>query len=180
MSLNIKKQYFKIFLGKKENERYQSLFKTILTDEWEEEGFSKNHPGPVRNYAKKLDETRRLSIHMSENGFAHSFYFSKNLSIHREDGPAIIRLSHNSKSGKIFIEEKSWYIDNKRHREDGPAMIEYYGNGQIKRKTWFINNVRHRKDGPAVIRYNQDGSISSESYYLNGKYLINPFSHFKN
>ena len=45
--------------------------------------------------------------------------------LHREDGPAFIR---------IVNDYKAWYINNKLHREDGPAVEM----GHFKE--WYLND----------------------------------------
>ena len=68
--------------------------------------------------------------------------------LHREDGPAIERVSGT----------KAWYLNGKRHRTDGPAR-EQSGN-----KSWWFNGRRHRPHGPAIEWANGD-----KEWYLNGK-----------
>ena len=53
-------------------------------------------------------------------------WWSLNGKLHREDGPAIIRINGI----------KEYYIHNKRHRFDGPAWISSVSSF---RNEWFIN-----------------------------------------
>ena len=58
-------------------------------------------------------------------------YWYLNNQLHREDGPAIERLSGT----------KEWYLNGQRHREDGPA-IQYFN----RTKEWCINGVEHSEE----------------------------------
>ena len=51
-------------------------------------------------------------------------YWYKNGILHREDGPAVIRLN----------DSKIWYKNGVYHREDGPAIIREHGSEE-----WWIN-----------------------------------------
>jgi hypothetical protein len=55
-------------------------------------------------------------------------WWSLNGKLHREDGPAIIRINGI----------KEYFIHNKRHRLDGPAWISSVSSF---RNEWFINGI---------------------------------------
>jgi hypothetical protein len=65
------------------------------------------------------------------------------IAIHRDGGPAIIRLDGS----------KMWWCNNKQHREGGPAVEHSNGN-----KEWWCNNKKHRLDGPAI----DNGDITNQ------------------
>ena len=71
--------------------------------------------------------------------------------LHREDGPAVERVSGT----------KEWWLNGKCHREDGPAAEWASGD-----KEWYLNGVLHREDGPAIEYADGD-----KEWYLNGKQL---------
>lgn len=79
----------------------------------------------------------------------HRYWYNKNNTLHRDDGPAI----------ECVNGAKMWYYNGKKHREDGPACE--YDDGCI---IWFKNGKKHRIDGPAVEE--DDGS---KEWWLNGK-----------
>ncbi|PKV47903.1 hypothetical protein CLU92_5377 [Janthinobacterium sp. 61] len=76
-------------------------------------------------------------------------YWYLNNQLHREDGPAIERLSGT----------KEWYLNGQRHRENGPAVESANGT-----KEWWFNGQRHREDGPAV-----EALDKSKHWYQHGK-----------
>lgn len=65
--------------------------------------------------------------------------------LHREDGPALIKGSH-----------QEWWMDGIRHRENEPALIN------DTRKEWWVNGIRHRLNGPAIE------STDEVAYFENG------------
>ena len=71
--------------------------------------------------------------------------------LHRDDGPAIIRLSGR----------KEWWVGGVRHRTDGPAVEESSGA-----KFWFMGGLLHRTDGPAV---DWDDPARENRYFLYGE-----------
>jgi hypothetical protein len=83
--------------------------------------------------------------------------------LHREDGPALKKYSHN---GTLIVQ--NWAIDGFLHRETHPASIWYYDAGTIERMRWFKQGVLHRKKGPADIRFKKNGEITSETWAING------------
>ena len=56
--------------------------------------------------------------------------------LHREDGPAIERLSG----------DRFWYRYGLLHRENGPAIERNNGT-----KEWWLNGYLHRENGPAIV-----------------------------
>ena len=90
---------------------------------------------------------------MMKNGYYKHEYGTQewylNGYLHREDGPAIIRVDGT----------KKWYINGIRHREDGPAYIGADGH-----QVWWVNDELHREDGPARIW--ADGS---HEWWVNSK-----------
>lgn len=57
------------------------------------------------------------------------FYYSEDMKLHREDGPAVI----------LNIGHQAWYWNGKRHRADGPAII--FSNG-IKHWYWMGTKIK--------------------------------------
>jgi antitoxin component YwqK of YwqJK toxin-antitoxin module len=103
-----------------------------------------------------------------------TFWRNERGEYHREDGPAIERVSgskHWYLNGQLHRKDgpacewadgdKEWYLNGKLHREDGPAIE--YSNGA---KEWYLNGQRHREDGPAC-----EWTDGCKEWYLNGSKL---------
>jgi hypothetical protein len=73
----------------------------------------------------------------------------KNGKLHREDGPAVVRMDGS----------QEWRKNGELHREDGPAVVYSFG-----RQEWWKNGQRHREDGPAVVY-----SFGQQEWWKNGK-----------
>jgi antitoxin component YwqK of YwqJK toxin-antitoxin module len=84
--------------------------------------------------------------------------------LHRDDGPAIIRLNT---AGTIIFEQ--WVRDGLIHRDDGPARITWHSNGAIKSDEWYINNKLHRDGAPSTTSWLADGTKESEMWHIDGK-----------
>lgn len=109
-------------------------------------------------------------------------YWFKDECVHREDGPAVIRLDGS----------EEWWVNGKRHREGGPAVImasgyrEWRLHGELHRldgpaviwetgeQEWWAHGKCHREDGPAVIYPDgrEEWFINGEKHRLDGPAVI--------
>lgn len=98
-------------------------------------------------------------------GQPKSIEWKRGDTLHREDGPAVIRYAEN---GAVL--EELWYVKGELHREDGPAVISRNESGTQERLEWFVAGKRHRLDGPAfVVRdMTNAGTKYEERWYVNG------------
>ena len=140
----------------------------------------------------KMSTTPAMSLDFEELKDGTRKYKNKQGRLHREDGPAVIKVS---KDGVVLSEE--YYLNGKKHREDGPAsiyyrengsvefeawdrdgklyrnpedgptLIDYYPNGNVARERWCWRYIdeKHRTDGPALIYYNEDGSVERKEWW---------------
>lgn len=91
-------------------------------------------------------------------------HLDKHHIVHREDGPAIIRLDT---LGHITSEEYRW--QSHLHREDGPARINYQVGSRPYSENYLIKDVTHRDgDLPAFQSYDEEGYPLCSEYYYQG------------
>jgi hypothetical protein len=84
--------------------------------------------------------------------------------LHREDGPALVLISHFGTPAYEI-----WYKDGKDHRSDGPAHFYYSVDGSLSQVKYYQQGVVHRDDGPAIIWYNKNGTVERDIWYKDGK-----------
>jgi len=86
---------------------------------------------------------KTYKIYTKEKGLAemNDFMQITNLTLHRTDGPAVIRYYKN---GNIEYEE--YYINNQLHRLNGPAIIKYENNGTVISSYFWIRGMYYTKE----------------------------------
>ncbi len=106
-----------------------------------------------------------MFIEYYPSGKIKSIEWKDNDTLHREDGPAVVRYAEN---GTVL--EEVWLNKGKPHRDGGPAVIWRNASGTQERLEWFVSGMRHRLDGPAfVLRETLDsGGKCEERWYTNG------------
>lgn len=92
---------------------------------------------------------------------SNAFVLQK-LHLHRNDGPALIRIYKNKKNTQI---NEIYYQNNLIHRTDGPAIIRKE-DGIILYEAYYINGLIHRENGPAMVWYNLKQIPYIIKYYL--------------
>lgn len=132
---------------------------------------------PVGMTAKQWQEIRETEPIIGPDG---SKEWKVNGRLHREDGPAVIKifggvfynsiLPAASSFGKTKLEARrddeivqEWWQNNMRHRLDGPAYVSPAA------EQWWVYGCTHRIDGPAETFFGRDGSVLKETWYANGK-----------
>ena len=80
---------------------------------------------------KENDVFDALKYRIEVDQYGTVFYFNKDGSVHRENGPAIITAQGTRK----------WVLNGKFHREDGPAII--YSDGV---KAWYLYGRDYDED----------------------------------
>jgi len=107
---------------------------------------------------------KRYKVYTKEKGLIETNYYDdvSNLTLHREDGPAIIYYKNG------LVECKEYWINGNRNRLDGPAFIRYDYNGSIEYVEYWFNGKTHRLNGPARIYYNNNCKLT-EYYYIDNE-----------